>query len=346
MWRDTLRDLQWRRRRFVIAVAGTALVFSMTLLLAGVSASFRDETKRTLDALGVDAWIVKQGAVGSFNNLIPQSELGRVAAAPGVDRAGAMLYYPQPIRTSKIIDANMFGHRPGELGTPPVTQGRTVKNSGEAVADESLGVDIGSSFTFGDERFTVVGLASGLTLFAGAPNIYITVPDMQRAAFNGLPVVTAIGVRGRPTELPSGLEAQTLEVVRANLLRPLENAMSAIDFVQLLLWIVAACIVGAVVYLSALERRRDFAVFKATGMSSWQLLAGLAIQSTILSVLAAGLASGLANLIAPGFPLDVAIPARSYGILVGVAVVIGLVASIFGVRRAGAVDPAAAFAGP
>ncbi|HEV7855102.1 MAG TPA: glutamine ABC transporter permease, partial [Mycobacterium sp.] len=37
MLRVTLRDLQWRRRRFVITIVGTSLVFAMTLLLTGLS---------------------------------------------------------------------------------------------------------------------------------------------------------------------------------------------------------------------------------------------------------------------------------------------------------------------
>ena len=43
------RDLQWRRRRFLIAVLGTALVFAMTLVLAGLSAAFVNEVDRTID---------------------------------------------------------------------------------------------------------------------------------------------------------------------------------------------------------------------------------------------------------------------------------------------------------
>jgi putative ABC transport system permease protein len=38
MWLVSLRDLQWRRRRFLIAVAATALVFAMSLLMAGADA--------------------------------------------------------------------------------------------------------------------------------------------------------------------------------------------------------------------------------------------------------------------------------------------------------------------
>jgi hypothetical protein len=30
-----LRDLQWRRRRFIIAIVGTGVVFAMTLVLTG-----------------------------------------------------------------------------------------------------------------------------------------------------------------------------------------------------------------------------------------------------------------------------------------------------------------------
>jgi putative ABC transport system permease protein len=346
MLRDTLRDLQWRRRRFAIAAAGTSLVFAMALLLAGVAQSFRAETQRTIDALAIDAWVVPKGAVGSFNSLFSQSEAGRVAASPGVERAEPMLFFPQPIAGEKIVDANVFGHRAGGIGTPPLSQGRAVSGPGEAVVDEALDLAPGSSFHLGDESFTVVGLTSGLTLFAGAPNIYITTPDMQRAAFNGLPVATGIAVQGRPARLPEGLKAQSIETVKANVLRPLTNAISAIDLVQFLLWIVAACIVGAVVYLSALERGRDFAVFKATGASGWSLLGGLAIQSTILSFSAAVVGTGLANLLAPGFPLKVAIPGRSYLLLFVVSIVIGLVASTFAVRRASSIDPALAFGGP
>jgi putative ABC transport system permease protein len=63
-----LRDLQWRRRRFIIAVLGTALVFSMTLVLAGLSAAFVNEVDRTIETTGADEWAVAVGATGPFNS--------------------------------------------------------------------------------------------------------------------------------------------------------------------------------------------------------------------------------------------------------------------------------------
>ena len=47
--RAALRDLQWRWKRFVIAVVGVALVFAMGLIMTGLSESFSLEVDRTLD---------------------------------------------------------------------------------------------------------------------------------------------------------------------------------------------------------------------------------------------------------------------------------------------------------
>jgi putative ABC transport system permease protein len=57
MLRVTLRDLQWRRRRFMIAIVGTGLVFAMTLVLTGLSNGFRVEADDTVDALGFDTYL-------------------------------------------------------------------------------------------------------------------------------------------------------------------------------------------------------------------------------------------------------------------------------------------------
>jgi putative ABC transport system permease protein len=60
-------------------------------------------------------------------------------------------------------------------------------------------------------------------------------------------------------------------------------------------------------------------------------------------VLAAGLAEVISRLLAPVFPLDVAIPATASVALPIVAVVVGLLAALAGLRRTVSVDPAYAF---
>ena len=55
-----LRDLQWRRRRFVIAIVGTSLVFAMTLVLTGLSNGLgKVEADNTVDSLGIDEYLIK-----------------------------------------------------------------------------------------------------------------------------------------------------------------------------------------------------------------------------------------------------------------------------------------------
>ena len=83
-----------------------------------------------------------------------------------------------------------------------------------------------------------------------------------------------LGARRRASSapLPAGLASLSSDEVVDQTLQPLEGAIASIDLVRALLWIVAAIIVGAVVYLSALDRQRDFAVLKAVGTPNSSLL--------------------------------------------------------------------------
>src|ERR1700754_168178 len=94
MLRVTLRDLQWRRRRFVIAIVGTSLVFAMTLVLTGLSSGFRVEANDTVDTLGFDTYLVKTGPAGAVIGPppFPQSEAAAAAQIPGVRSAVPLVY--------------------------------------------------------------------------------------------------------------------------------------------------------------------------------------------------------------------------------------------------------------
>jgi len=133
---------------------------------------------------------------------------------------------------------------------------------------------------------------------------------------------------------------------RRDLQRPLENAVTTIDLLRLFLWVVAAAIVGSVLYVSALERSRDFAVFKAFGTDSGDLVGTLVVQAFVLAGLSAGLAVGLSRLLAALFPAVISFPSRTLVALPLVALAVGLLGSVAGARRAIAVDPASAFGGP
>ena len=175
--------------------------------------------------------------------------------------------------------------------------------------------------------------------------MFLSIADAQGLVFRGQPLAMTVVTKGVPQAVPAALQAMTPAQVRTDLDRPSKNGKATIQFLNVLLWLVAAGIIASIVYLSVLERLRDFAVFKATGASSSALYGGLALQAVLLSVTAALVATGLAHVLAPGFPFALELTAVAVLRLLLIALVVGLVASLVGLRRAVAVDPALAFGG-
>ena len=345
MVRSAFRDLQWRRRRIVIAVLGTSLVFAITLVLTGLSHGFEVEAKRLVDDLHADTWAVRQGAAGPFLGQVPFQEgaLDELLAVGGVSGATPMVFGRKSIGSDPPADVNIFGSTGRGLTTLEVDEGRRVVAPGEVVLSTTLGYGLGDEIVLSGKRFEVVGRIDGWTAIAGVPNALVSLADAQEVVFAGLPVVSAIAVDGHPQATPDGIDFIDNARAKDDLLRSLGKAKSAISLVASLLWIVAAAIVGSVIYVSTLERARDFAVFKATGTSNVSIVGDLAVQAGVLSTAAAAVGALVATVIAPKFPLPVVIPGSAYLLLPVAAVLVGVVASAFGLRRAVTIDPALAF---
>ncbi|GAB7143177.1 ABC transporter permease [Mycobacterium riyadhense] len=344
-----LRDMQWRKRRLVIAIVSTGLIFGMTLVLTGLANGFRVEARNTVDSLGVDAFVVKAGAAGPFlgSTPFPDVDLGRIAATPGVV-AAAPLGCVGTIMKEGMSGRNVtaFGAPEHGPGMPQVSEGRAPSGPGEVAVSSTLGRRIGDTIQIGAHTLRIVGIVPNSTALAKIPNVFLTTQGLQQVSYNGQPMVTSIGIVGTDRQVPDGYQTYDRAGAVSDLLRPLRVAVNSISIVAVLLWIVAALIVGSVVYLSALERLRDFAVFKAIGTPTRSIMAGLALQALVVSLVAAIVGVVLSKLLAPLFPMIVAVPVGAYLALPGVAIVIGLVASLAGLRRVVAVDPALAFGGP
>jgi putative ABC transport system permease protein len=244
-----------------------------------------------------------------------------------------------------VRSINLVGYRPGGLGGSPVTAGRQVRASGEAVVDQRLHLATGQRFSVSGHSFTVVGTVANRTLLAGVPNAYVPVADAQGAVFGGRPVVSAVLTTGVPKTLPPGLSDSSNTQIEAASLGQMASAVSSIDSSRSFMWVIAAVIVAALVYVTALERTRDFAVLKALGCSSLLLFFGLAIQAVLVALVAAAIAAVIANFMTGLFAQPVEIPATAFVILPVSALAVGLVASLTALRRAVSADPAMAFAG-
>ncbi|HSD23069.1 MAG TPA: ABC transporter permease, partial [Solirubrobacterales bacterium] len=342
----TLRDLQFRRRQFAIAVVGTAFAFALALVLTGMSAGFRHEARNTVDAIGAGAWVVPKGVKGPFTSestmpaALTRQIMGGGQAEPMVDFGGVV-----KLPAGDEVNVNVIGHSIGALGDPIWGRPGTPVPSGETVVDERLGADQGDTITVASRRLRVVREISDRTYFAGQPTIFVSLAEGQAIAFGGKPLATAFVTRGVPTQIPPGFQVVSNNSVREDLLRPLDGAVGSIDITRLLTWLLAVVVIGAVTYLSALERLRDFAVLKAVGGSTRRVMLSLAAQAVLASLLAAVLGALVAQVLAPNFPLPVVIEPAAYVLLGVIAVLVGVLASLAAMRRAIKVDPALAFSG-
>ncbi len=344
-----LRDLQWRRRRFMIAAVGTALVFAMTLVLTGLANGFRVEAERSVDALHLDAFMIKSGAAGPFlgSAPLPLTDVQRAAKLPGVATAVPLVYGSSTIPAGGTPrNVNVFGVPEQGPGAPTLKEGRAPHTPDEVAVSTTMGRPVGADVAVGASKLRVVGLVDDLTALAAQDNIYLTVPGAQQLLFSGQKLISSVGIVGNPGAAPPEFRIVDRAGAIDDMVRPLRGANQAMSLMAGLLWAVAALIVGSVIYLSALERTRDFAVFKAVGVATRSIMGGLAMQAVAVALLAALLGAGLSLVLGPPFPMRCDVPTLAFVALPIVAVVIGLLASVAGLRRAVTIDPALAFRGP
>ena len=181
-------------------------------------------------------------------------------------------------------------------------------------------------------------------MLGGSPLVYVPLADAQTVAFGGRSLINAVVVEGSPTHLPAGLVAYSNMRVELSSLDQMSGAVSSVDSARSFMWIIATIIVAALVYVSALQRTRDFAILRALGASALSLFVGLAVQAVLVALAAAVVALVVANFMTGIFALRVDIPFNSYLTLPLSAVVVGLVGALAALRRSVAVDPSTAFA--
>lgn len=342
----TLRDLQYRKVRFAMVSVGTGLVFVLLLLMSGLTAQFHREPRVAVEAIGADGWILREGATGAFTSAAT-IEASLAVEVRGGTRADPIVTARHSIdREGEPLDVVIIGYVRDGLGTPDLLSGRLPAAPGEVAIDETAGLALGESAQIGAQSFRITGLTADTTLLGGMPLVFMGLEDAQRLVYRGRPAATAIVVEGTPDAIPDGYAMLTNEAVAEDATRPLERAISSVRLIRTLLWAVSAMIIGGVVYLSALERRRDFAVMNAVGTSTPALSFSLALQGVLIAATAALLATGLQAVLVPVFPLKVFVTAGLLVQLPLLAVLVAILASLGGVRQVARTDPASAFGGP
>ncbi len=345
----TFADLWFRARQFLIAVVGVGLVLALALGMSGLADGFHAEVASTVDAVGATSWVMAPAAQGRLTAFaaFPEADVGAVAREPGVHRASPVLFAPEQVvrvaGSAMPQTVNLMGVQPGGLGAPQVVAGHGLSGPGQAVVDSKLRAPVGSVLIQGGHPYDVVGVVDDRTMDGGIPIVYMGLATVQRAVTGGRPLVTAVATTGTPTAAPGGLVALAPSAVITDTVSALGSAVSSIDNTRSLMWLIAAAIVASMLYVAALERKRDFAVLKALGSSSRTLFLSLVVEAVVVTLFAAILAEVLSLFMAPLFaqPIDITVDARL--VLPLIAVTVGVIASISALRRVTGADPATAF---
>lgn len=345
MWLLTIRDLSFRAVRFGVVTLGVSLVLTLLYLMTGLIEQFDKEPFLTTDQLGASHWVLPEGVSGPYTSSAALS--AQQVAAIEADGASSEVVVARGTLTvdGEETEAIVIAGDPAGLGMPEPVEGVRPAASGQVVLDRSSGAAVGEEVGLGDDTYAVVGLTQDTTILAGLTGTFVSLDDARATVFGGVPVTSAVLLDAEPASLPEATQVITAEAAAEDALGPLESAVASIDLIRVLLWVVAAIIIGAIIYLSALERSRDFAVLKAMGGRNRQLSGSLALQAVLVALSGAALATLLQALLVPVFPLTVRVPVSAYATIPLVAVAVALLAGWAGMRRVARADPATAFGG-
>ena len=339
-----VQDLLFRSRRFGVTLVASAVVLALYLVMTGVVSQLQREADVTIAAMGGTHWVIPEGSPGPFTS----------NATVTADQAQPLLDDGAPILTARYAiehggeqeEVVLVGHAAGGPGAPDPSDGRLAVDAGEVAVAEDAGLHVGDEVLLGRTPVTVVGVIPEATVLAGIPLVFVPIDAARDLVVDGRPLLSAVLVDGEPATLPEGMQAPTSAEVAESTRQPLERPITTVQLVRALLTLVAALIIGAVVYLATVERTRDLAVLRATGTQARVLGTSVAAQAVVVGVLASLIAMGLQALMAPAFPMRTHLSPANLWLLPAIATLIAVAASYGAIRRTLRVDPVSAFAGP
>lgn len=357
-----LKELLRQPRRF--SAVGIALTLMVVLLV--VLGGFLDG----LELSQTGAYRAHEGRVLVFDDEADRQlarsrvsekaieELEAMGTVAAVGRLDAT-FTVAGLAGEEVEDIALFGY---ELSTDRLPVAPPV---GTAVIDEQLrrvaGVDVGDTLQIGPtaEPVTVTAVVDDLT--NGAPTVWVTVDEWRRLVAAGNPAaVPPEGVSQAlvidPTPNPSAVLNQTREDGGPGGLDlvTVDEAIQALDVVQqqsstfsgiISVTLVITLLVVALFFaLITLERVGLYAVLKALGARTGELLLGVSAQAVVISagalVIGIGLSAAFVALLPPQLPIRVE-PSRLIQVGAGV-IVTAILGSLFTARRLLRIDPAEA----
>ncbi len=372
------RDIRHKLGRFLLTCLGLSLLLGVVVTMAGIFRGQTADALALLEATKADIWVVESGTQGPFAEAsrVPGDTRELVARIYGVEAAGSLtLQNVQLAHDGHRLRIQIVGFEPGRPGGPSrLMAGRQITASRfEIIADRQTGFSLGETVSFGRDRFTIVGLTSGVVTLSGDSVVYMTLRDAQQLQFDLAPPAArkeaARGAQRSGTDLVNAVVARVSknvpaaavadEIARWKHLSALtqgdqhflltrtviERASRQIGLFMSVLTLVSAVIIALIVYTLTLDKTRDIATLKMIGAPDRTIIGLIVQQALLMGVIGFFAGTALVYALRGVFPRRVEmLPTDIAGLFV-IVVVVCLAASALGVRVAVKIDPSRALAG-
>jgi putative ABC transport system permease protein len=185
-----LRDVRHNAGRFVLTTVGIALLLMIVMGMGGIYRGLIVEATLLVDRVGADLWVVQGNTRGPFAEIsrVPSNLEERVRAVAGVAQARRFVahtiqreHHGRPLRL--VVQGLAWPEDRGEW--VPLIAGRPLGQAHyEMITDQSLGLALGETITFGKDAYHVVGLTRGMVGSGGDGLAFFTVSDATAIQFD------------------------------------------------------------------------------------------------------------------------------------------------------------------
>lgn len=355
------KEIIFGKKKYILIELLLILLMFMVLFLSGLAEGLGRAVSSAIETMDADGFIVDDSAEQIITVSAVDEELLSRLQEQGVDAAPLDIQrmYIKKLNDTEKLNVTYFAIEPGTFIEPEVYEGEGLSQSGSDDAilldDDfrlegiSVGDKVADSST--DLEFTVVGFVKD-RMYGHTSVGYISVESYTKLRTMLNPMYQkayhAIAVKG---DVSYDLASEELELVsRQEIIENIPSYSAEHMTITMIVWvlvIVSAVIIGIFNYILTLQKRRQFGVMKAIGISGGELAGMMIGQVCIVSVFAAVISLALTFGMAAGLPetMPFYLEVPNALIVTAAFVLISVIGSLLSILSVSRIDPMIAIGG-
>ncbi|PAV28197.1 ABC transporter permease [Virgibacillus profundi] len=293
-----IRELTHAKFRYVLIGLIMVLIASLIFIISGLTKGLSADNASAIQNLQADYVLMEPDAeLEITKSFIPHKKLDDIAKIDGVEEAN-----PLSIRmmnasvngTQQNEDVALFVTEADGVLLPSVSEGKTIANENEVIADSSLkreGIEIGDTLQFGEEsEFTIVGFTDNQRY---SHTSVLFMDNGQRDNINAITIQAEEGkIDAIKSTIGDSLDIVTTEEALQGI-PSYSQEQASLNMMIIFLFVIAAFVLAAFFYVITLQKRDQFGVLKALGAKTIYLVKNLIGQVVLLSVICIAVGVGL-----------------------------------------------------